>query len=56
MVVDGLAGDDHLAENGEGLRELIKGDIASDEGVIEEGGLTVGEGEDIGGLVHLGTG
>lgn len=55
VAIDGFVGEKHLAKNGEGLREKEERRVTSNEGVIEEGGATIGEGEDVRGLGHLGT-
>lgn len=53
--VKGLLGNDHVVKNGEGLRELVKRRVGSDEGVVEESGLARSEEEENMGFAHLGT-
>ena len=48
VAVQGFAGAKHAAEKEEGIGEAVDGGEGSDEGVVEEGGLAVGDGEDDG--------
>lgn len=54
--MNGFAGNEHLAENGERLRELIYGTKPPDERIVKESGLAICAGEDEGGFEHLGAG
>lgn len=56
MAVNGFAGNEHLAEDGKGVREQIERHIGSDKDIEEEGWSTSGEGEEHVGFVQLGTG
>lgn len=47
VAVNGFAGEEHLAKNGEGLREEEERGVGSNEGVVEESGTTISEGEDV---------
>lgn len=55
MAIKGFVGKKHVTENGEGLGEHVERGIGSDEGIEEESGFAIGEGEKGIGSVQLGT-
>lgn len=56
MAINGFSRKEHVAENGEGLREETERRVGSDESIEKVGGATSGEGEDGGGLWELSAG
>ena len=56
MAIEGLEGENHKAEEGEGLGEGVEGGMGSDEGVEEESGSAICEGEEGVGMVQLSAG
>lgn len=56
MAVNGFAGKEHSAKNGEGVREETERRVGSNESVEKVSGFASGKGEKNVGLVQLRTG